>query len=115
MQRIVHDVCIHRPSLNNVKIFFVTFQPSNLPSESSMHFCSRHFAKDCYDHLLPMKHGVDSLRDVKGKRLLLPTAIPTLNLPKKRKSSNDDSENSRGKRMKLKEQKQVVEQAMVYV
>ncbi|XP_065345666.1 uncharacterized protein LOC135943161 isoform X2 [Cloeon dipterum] len=81
--------------------------------------CSAHFPREAYDQFVAMKHN-GFLNVPPSVRILKPLAIPTINLPDKiceakRKypsTFRENPESSRAKRMKRRERKELVEQAI---
>lgn len=55
-------------------------------NQKNIYICSRHFGKESYDPLVPLRQGLGSFLEVARKspkvRLLRANAVPTLNLPK---------------------------------
>lgn len=74
--QLTKDLCICK---------FCTLGGSLPKNEKHIYVCSRHFGKEAFDQFVPMKQGMDSILEVARKfprvRLLLPDAVPTLNLP----------------------------------
>ncbi|CAB3372283.1 Hypothetical predicted protein [Cloeon dipterum] len=90
-----------------------------LTKPENWHICSAHFPREAYNQFVAMKHN-GFLNVPPSVRILKPLAIPTINLPDKiceakRKypsTFRENPESSRAKRMKIRERKELVEQAI---
>jgi THAP domain len=74
--------------------------------------CSRHFGREAYDQFVPLRQGLSSILEVSRKhpkvKLLLPSAVPTLNLPTWKLPDETD----RSKRKIKKVQRESLEEAL---
>lgn len=82
-------------------------------SEKDVYVCSRHFARDAYDSFVPMRQGQQSFLSVARSspklKLLLPSAVPTLNLPMQQAQPSSN----RAERYQAKERQECVEDAII--
>lgn len=95
---------------------FLLFRADKLPkNQKDIYICSRHFGREAYDSFAPMRHGKISFLELARSnpkvRLLLPNALPSLNLPKR--VAEDTMPTARAKRQKTKDQTEIVKSALV--